>query len=409
MGALTSVGMAVRSYTTPAGAREPPSTASDILATVVGCPVCAKPLEPASGVLFCAACRASLQPRASLIDALGLPKDEELASARDRFGEAAGACAACDGGALFPARLFDEAIAACDACGASWLRGEQLVRMRARAARHEAKASMRAAPMPRHRDDDVHRIPFDDLATNRWAYPAALALGVVAHVVGLSFLVWATVEMWFHELGHAVIAWLSGFVAVPLPFFTMVPRETRSAWVVAIALGMIGAIAYEAQKRKLWGLVAFAGLLAVAEIVLTFVLNPAQATQWVIFAGQAGAIVLPTAVMIAFYQPLGWRWDFWRYPMLGVAAVGLVHALFIWFGVATGTGVMPHGSAIGDDSEGDMERLVRDYKWTTVSLAQVYFALAALCLAALAVTYVVFLRRALALGRQTARRAVGPA
>jgi hypothetical protein len=376
----------------------------DILSRVAPCPTCAEPLEPTSGVFFCAACRASLQPRAALAIVLGVPKDAGLPFAADRFADALGPCAACAEGELLPGRLFDESAAACGACGAVWLRGDQLSRMRARADRHHAHASMRA-PSARAPDEDAHRIPFDDVWTNRWAYPAALGLGVVAHVIGLSFLVWATVEMWFHELGHAVVAWLSGFVAVPLPFFTTLPRESRSAWVVVIALGMIGAIAYESWKRKLRGLVAFAGALAVVEITMTFMIGAAQARQWIIFAGQAGAIVLPTAVMVAFYQPIGWRWDFWRYPAIGVAAIGLVHALFIWFGVARGTGVMPHGSAVGDDSEGDMERLVAEYGWTTVSLARTYFALCLACLAALAVTYALFVRRAHALRDRPARRA----
>jgi hypothetical protein len=106
-----------------------------------------------------------------------------------------------------------------------------------------------------------------------------------------------------------------------------------------------------------------------------------------IFAGQARAIVLPALVMLAFYQPLGWRWDFWRYPVVVVAAVGFVHALFLWVGVARGTTVMLHGSAVGDDAEGDMERLVREFSWTTASLARSYVALALACL---------FLRRAVA-------------
>jgi hypothetical protein len=174
----------------------------------------------------------------------------------------------------------------------------------------------------------------------------------------------------------------------------MVPRETRSGWVVAIVLGTIGAIAYEAVKRKWWGLLAFAGGLGVAQLVLTGLLNPAQARQWGIFSGHAGAIVLPTLAMVAFYQPLGWRWDFWRYPMVLIAAVGFVHAMFLWIGVVRGTGTMPHGSAVGDDSEGDVERLVREFHWTHSSLATSYATLAVACLIVLGFTYVVFLRRA---------------
>jgi hypothetical protein len=243
------------------------------------------------------------------------------------------------------------------------------------------------------------RVPFDTRAANTYALPVALLAGVLAHVLGFSFLVWATLEMWFHELGHAIVAWLGGFIAVPLPFFTTVPREDRSVVVILVVLGMIGAIAYEAGKRRLWALVGFAGALALVEVLLTFMLNPAQSTQWWIFAGQGGAIVLPTLVMLAFYQRIGWRWDFWRYPVVLLAAIGFVHAMFVWVGVARRTAVMPHGSAVGQESEGDMERLVRTYGWTRESLARTYLFVGLACLASLVVAYVVYWRRARAVAR----------
>ena len=55
---------------------------------------------------------------------------------------------------------------------------------------------------------------------------------------------------------------------------------------------------------------------------------------------------------------------------------------------------MPHGSAIGEDSEGDMERLIREFDWTKASLANSYIALTTACLVVLGVTYFVFLGRA---------------
>lgn len=246
------------------------------------------------------------------------------------------------------------------------------------------------APRP-----DMNKIAFDDVWSNAFAYPVALAFGVLAHLIGLSFLVWGTVEMWFHELGHAVVAWLSGFFAIPLPFVTL-GAEDRSTFVIVLTVAGIAGIAYGGWRYKMPNVVVFAGCLLAVEIYLTFVLNARQARQWEIFAGQAGAIVLPTLVMLAFYQPIGWRWDFWRYVAVVVAAVGLVHALFIWIGVARGTGVMPHGSAVGDDSQGDLERLVRTYKWTLVSLAHAYITLCVVCLLALGAYYAVYLRRALA-------------
>jgi Zn-finger nucleic acid-binding protein len=358
---------------------------------MASCPTCTAPLEQSLEVFFCPACRASLQSPEALAATLLVPA---IAVAPDRFAESIGRCPSCDNGKLGHARLNGETVSVCDKCSGIWLTREQLARMRARSARERA-----FAPAPTEvetyaeRFEKAGRFAFDDAASKRYAFPAAFAAGILAHWLGLSFLVWGTVEMWFHECGHAVVAWLSGFVAVPLPFFTMLPREERSAWVIAIVLGMIVAIAYESVRRRWWALLAFAGVLGAAELLLTAILNPAQAMQWGIFAGHGGAIVLPTLVMIAFYQPLGWRWDFWRYPALLIAAVGFVHALFLWAGVARGTEGMPHGSAVGDDAEGDMERLIREFHWTKASLAGSYVALTAVCLLVLSATYLLCLPR----------------
>jgi hypothetical protein len=359
---------------------------------MASCPTCAAPLEQSSDLFVCYSCRASLQPLETLAATLGTTA---IPITPDRFADPIGRCPSCAQGHLRSARVLGETAATCDACAALWLTREQLARLRARVARDQSLgASTPDLATYAERFEKAGRFAFDDVPSRRYAYPGALAVGFLAHMLGLSFLVWGTVEMWFHELGHATVAWLSGFVAVPLPFFTIMPRETRSGSVIAIVLGMIGAIAYEAWRRRWWALLVFAGGLAVSQLVLTVVLNPAQARQWGIFAGEAGAIVLPTLVMLAFYQPLGWRWDFWRYPVLVVAAIGFVHALFLWTSVARGTGVMPHGSAIGEDSEGDMERLIREFDWTKASLASSYIALTTACLIVLGVTYLVFLRRA---------------
>lgn len=290
--------------------------------------------------------------------------------------------------------MLGEAIASCTDCGVRWVGAGQIARIKARRAQQVAwRVEREATSTYAERFAEAKKLPYDTRAANAYALPAALLLGVLAHLLGLSVLVWGTLNMWFHELGHAIVAWLGGFVAAPLPFFTLVPRKDRSVVVITIVVGTIGAIAYEAVKRRLWTLVAFAGVLAGGQLLLTFVLDTAQARQWWIFAGQGGAIVLPTLVMLAFYQRLGWRWDFWRYPVVALAAVGFVHAMSVWIGVARGTAVMPHGSAVGSESEGDMERLVRDYHWTKESLAETYLVLGLACLGALVVAYVVYWHR----------------
>jgi hypothetical protein len=359
--------------------------------------VCAGPLERSGAILFCGSCRASLQPFAELAGVLAIPGGGTAqAFDLDRHADPLGACPSCSGGSLRPGRMLGETAAACSGCDARWVAAGALGRMKSRGRAPGAGmvAGATGGSAYAERFEHARRFAFDTPLANTYALPAALAAGAIGHFLGLGILVWATVEMWFHELGHAVVAWLGGFMAVPLPFFTVVPREERSPLVVIVVAGLIGAVAWEAWRRKYRPLLAGCGVLLLVQIALTFGLNPAQAAQWWIFAGQAGAIVLPAVVMVAFYQRAGWRWDFWRYPALVIAAIGYAHAMFTWIGVARGTEVMPHGSAVGQESEGDMERLVRTYAWTRESLAHAYLVLGLACLGVLAIVYLAGLRRA---------------
>ncbi len=228
---------------------------------------------------------------------------------------------------------------------------------------------------------------YDTFQVNALAFPVALALGVAAQILGFDILVFSTTGMWTHELGHAFVAWLSGFVAIPLPFVTLRASEDRTLWGATVLMLSIAASAYMASRRRTWPLVVLLGALASFQVLLTFVLNPAQATKWVIFGGLGGELVLPTVLMAAFYQRFPGRWDFWRYPVLAASAATLVRGLFLWTRVAAGTREMPHGSMVGSDSEGDVERLVHFYHFAEADLAQTYLRLAWGCLALLACLY----------------------
>jgi hypothetical protein len=238
-------------------------------------------------------------------------------------------------------------------------------------------------------------IPYDTPAINGYAYPVALAFGLLAHLPLLDLLVFGTCGMALHELGHATAAWLGGFVALPLPFFTMEPSEDRNWGLVLGMAAAIGAVGVHGWRTRRWGQVVFAGVAAALQIFLTIANNPAQAQKWMLWSGLGGEIILSTAGMLAFYQRLPGRWDFWRYLVLGAAAPVFVRALLLWTGVAGGRAVMPHGSALGDDSNGDVERLVRVYHFTAEGLADGYLGLARACAILLAIVYAARLRMAL--------------
>jgi hypothetical protein len=376
------------------------------------CPTCARSLETNQEVLFCPTCKHSLHDAATFAAGLRLWPDTHARGldARgldvqiDRIAEPIGLCPGCERGELRYGRLAGERLARCDGCGALWVGAAALARVRATLTRWEARSRADSPGFNRSHLGagealhtlDASRFEYDTPGVNAAALPAALALGVLAQLMGFEIFVFATTSMWAHELGHAVVAWLGGFVAIPLPFVTLHASEDRTFLGAMLLTLSIAIGAFFAFRRRAWALLTLLGGLASLQLLLTLTLNPAQATKWVIFAGLGGELVIPTLWMVAFYQRLPGRWDFWRYPALAASGVTFVRGLFLWTRVVSGARSMPHGSMVGSDSEGDVERLVRFYHFTEHGLAQAYLALAWGCFAMLACVYAFRVRVSLA-------------
>jgi hypothetical protein len=220
---------------------------------------------------------------------------------------------------------------------------------------------------------------YDTPLVNGATLPIALGFGLVVRVLGLGTLVDLTAGMWMHELGHTVVAWLSGILAIPLPFLTVAPSEDRSVIVIGLVLAAWVALGHRGIRRRSAGLVAGALGLAALQVLLTFVMSPGRANQWIIFAGLGGEVALSAVLMLAFYVRLPWRWDFWRYPVLFVCATAYVNAFVRWVGVVGGSVPMPRGSMVGEDSDGDVERLERTGEFTADALARTNLWLALVC------------------------------
>lgn len=252
-----------------------------------------------------------------------------------------------------------------------------------------ANAGPPAPPPPRF----SNRFEYDTPLVNGVTLPAALVAALVVTLV-VGPLVFLTVGMWTHELGHAIVSWLTGIPAIPMPFVTFQIGEDRSPVVIAlVALAWIALGAWGVKKRSA-GLIGGALGVAALQLLLTGIMSPGRANQWVLFAGLGGELVLSTVVMLAFYVRLPLRWDFWRYPVVFTCAFAYVHAFMLWVKVALGVAEMPHGAFAGDSSEGDVERLLRTHEFTMASLARTYLWLAIACGAVLVVVYLRMLRKA---------------
>ncbi|MEO0948305.1 MAG: hypothetical protein AAFY11_09205, partial [Cyanobacteria bacterium J06641_5] len=103
---------------------------------------------------------------------------------------------------------------------------------------------------------------------------------------------------------------------------------------------------------------------------------------------------LSALMLLGFYfrLPDRWRWDFYRYPVLVLAAITFWKNFWRWHLIELGRESIPFGTLLGGegDANGDMNRLL-DWGWSAQRIVNSYSTLGDICLLAIVVTYVVFL------------------
>jgi len=356
--------------------------------------------SPGVNVELCMQCRGLFLDRHEIRELVGrgsLAKATEVVPVS--LGQEVGMrCPKCIDPAMQPLRVkggADVGSWQCRTCGGMWL-GDGAFFELARALRTSLPVPRVLAPLTVSHAPPVltgpglthSRSEYDQGIENLVAVPLVMLLSWLFCSSNFGRLLASLVGMPFHEVGHAAGSWLSSRIAIPLPFFTFW-YDDQSVLMGLLVAGLLGWLMFHTYREKNWFMLSSASLILLAWAVITFVIPPWRTLMWQILSGALGEIVFGAFLLIAFHFPLPdrFRWDFWRWIALIPAALCFTQVLLLWRAAATDVSQMPWGSAIGSESDGDMNRLVREFGWNAPELAGFYLNVAYLALAALAAAY----------------------
>jgi len=250
----------------------------------------------------------------------------------------------------------------------------------------------RLIPMPSAATTDNRDLmSFKNSHINTFGFPVLMLVGILMNAVPIVDFLLRGVKIWFHEFGHATIAWLGGRRAIPLPFGWTSVDPQRSLFVYLGLLFLLGLLFWAGRReQKRWPMV-LAGVLVLLQFCFTWLLPEARFETLLSFGGIGGELYLCTLLMVSFYLPLPayWRWDFYRYPVVIGAAFTFWGQVWLWRQIRRGVADIPWGSMWGGPADGDMNNL--SYAgWSNQQIIGTYSTLANLCLLALIGVYVYF-------------------
>ena len=262
-----------------------------------------------------------------------------------------------------------------------------------------AKAHALAVPAAAAAEPQGFSLLEDDAATEKriraWAIPVALAGAFLATSTGPGrALVRIFFGMWLHELGHAVAAWLCGFVAVPGPWRTLTGSARSPLFVALVSAALIYAVvrSWTAGRR---GAAIAAAFVLFLQIGCTLLPSARTAQAFIVFSGDGGCLVLGTLLMASLYAPAegAIRRNWLRWGFLVIGAGGFADAFEQWLSARTDPDRIPFGMNEGVGPS-DPSVLSDVHGWSASLLVHRYVALGCVCLAALAFLYLLALRRA---------------
>lgn len=237
--------------------------------------------------------------------------------------------------------------------------------------------------------DGPGRIVFDSLKLNLLALPICfLAVWGLSRAPLFRVMLFAFCQIPFHEMGHAVAAWLCGRWAFPvgaiIPFVAYTYGGHERSW--SFFLVFQGALLWLSMMFARLGLGSLRWLpLAVGGVAIgmTWMMPVEKGKMLFLYGGIGGEFVLSTLLICLFYYRLPYclRWDFFRFPALIFGVSCFSSAFEMWREIQAGTRPLPRGTMLvgRTDSNGDIDRLLSEFQWTEPELIANLNRLGVLC------------------------------
>ena len=272
-----------------------------------------------------------------------------------------------------------------------------LQRVKISAHRHQSRALWtQTIPMPGARSSfaDHDLTSFQSRGGQLFAFPGLLIMALCMNVLPPVKFLLRGITIWFHEFGHATVAWLAGRKALPLPFGWTNVEPNKSLFVylgILILLGLLGRAGYREQRR--WP-IALAIALGIIQFYMSWIMTTETFGMLMSFGGIGGEFYLCTLLIVSFFFPLPeyFRWDIYRYPAVLGAAFTFLGSFSLWQQIDRGKQSIPWGSLWGgaDHQGGDMNQLSLVYNWSDQTIIDTYNTLGGLCLSVMIGVYLYF-------------------
>jgi len=222
-------------------------------------------------------------------------------------------------------------------------------------------------------------------------------------LVGLiSFIVNGT----YHEMGHALCFWLGSVPAIPFFMIMTFSLPEFGGWFVFVMLSTVLFFSIKwSRELEAWEILGISSFLSLSLFVCTVFLSKHQHEGFAIAGGLMGESFLSSlAIILACSKlPSFKSVNEFRYLFAVTGPWVLASSITRWSKISMGFEKLPYGAlidiggAMNGKSDGDIDRLIRDFHFTAHQLKMIFtigaYASAAFVILALCLPYILGKRR----------------